>query len=396
MKILLSCTLGLVVACAGCGGPSVHSREGGAVAPLAVRSVDWNAAHAAIGKVRAVTDAGDVAAVFSESGAHVFASGALVASDASVTDWIDADTILGPDGSARWIIGVNALGKVYHLRGRSSFEEVSERYGLGGHRVRGAAVLGMGFVGFLLDGEIALADGEHVTRYGLPSVAEIAGGNGFGAGLGKDKVLVFTAARRVARSYALAGATHVALGPDGRLYATTPRAVYGTNPAGELRLLYETKSDTIHGLVVSGEHVWFGDGEELGVVDGARVAETNGAHIAADAKLAASTTGDVWVLSGGALSRFARVDPEPDLAREWQGKLSGVFARACASCHLPNGPSGVDLSTAEAWHSHRSLIRDRVVVSHTMPPQGRSLDAADREAIRVWAEAAAVGAPVTH
>ncbi len=379
--------IALALSLAACGGARVHGREAGAVAPLAVRPVAWNASQWPVGKVRAVADAGDVAAVFADDGAHVFNAGAHVATDASVKDWIDADTILGADGSGRWIIGVDGGGKIYHLRGRSSFEEVSERYGLGGRRVRNAAVLGTDFVGFLLDGEIALADGQHVTRFGMPAVHELVGGGGFGAGIANDQLLVFTAARRAVRSYALPEATHVALGPDGRLYATTKRGVYQSGPSGELDLVYESSSDSIHGLVASAEHVWFADGEELGVVDGGRVAESSGAKIPADAKLAASTTGDVWVLANGALARYGRVDPEPDLAQIWQQRLSGVFARSCAACHQPGGPSGVDLSNAEAWHSRRALIRERVLDSHTMPPAGRPLADADRAAIEAWAKA---------
>jgi mono/diheme cytochrome c family protein len=97
-------------------------------------------------------------------------------------------------------------------------------------------------------------------------------------------------------------------------------------------------------------------------------------------------TGDVWVLASGKLSRFARLDPEPELARAWKDKLSGVFARSCASCHQSNGPSGIDLSSAEAWHSRRTLIHDRVVVSRSMPPQGHALADPDRDAIKVWSE----------
>jgi hypothetical protein len=372
---------------AGCAGAGPHTREAGVVAPLAVRPVAWNAAQARVGKVRAVADAGDVAAVFADDGAHVFTSGVLVASDTSVTDWIDAETILGPDGSARWIVGVNARGRIYHLRGRSSFEDVSERYGLGDRKVRGAAVLGTSYVGFLLDGEVALADGTQVVRYGLAPLVDLTGGGGFGAGIAKDKLVVFTATNRAARSYALPEASAVAVGPDGRLYATTPRGVFASNAGGGLDLVYETSSDSIHGLVASAEHVWFADGTELGVIDNGRVAETTGAKIAPDAKLLASTSGDVWVLAGGALSRFARLDPEPEIARAWNEKLSGVFARSCASCHLPNGPSGVDLSTAEAWHSHRAMIKERVMTSRTMPPSGRPLADEDREAIRAFTEA---------
>ncbi len=381
----------------GCGGKadSARSPEGTSVTsrlakdPLGVRAVPWNAAKARVGKVKAVADSGDVVAVFADDGAHVFTAGALVATDTSVRDWVDADTILGPDGSARWIIGVDGRGRLYHLRGRSSFEEVSERFGLGAHRVRDAAVLGTGYVGFLLDDELALADGERVTRYAVPRLFELNGGGGFGAGVARDSVFVFTARHRAIRTYALPNATHAVLGPDGRLFATTPRAVYATNAAHDLVLMHESDhGDAIHGLVASAEHVWFADRDELGVIDGEHIALTNGAKIPVDARLAPSSSGDVWVLADGALSRFARVEAEPDVARAWNDKLSSVFARACASCHQANGASGVDLSNAEAWHARRMLIHDRVVVSRTMPPQGHVLSDADRESVRQWTEAA--------
>ena len=48
--------------------------------------------------------------------------------------------------------------------------------------------------------------------------------------------------------------------------------------------------------------------------------------------------------------------------------------------------SGTDLSTAEAWHSERGAIRDRVVKSMTMPPEGHPLSETDRAAIRAWVE----------
>ena len=62
-----------------------------------------------------------------------------------------------------------------------------------------------------------------------------------------------------------------------------------------------------------GDDVWFADGPELGVVDGERVAETTGVHVAPDATLAPSPSGDVWVLGSGALLRFARPIPESAL-----------------------------------------------------------------------------------
>lgn len=357
--------------------------------PLAVRPVEWNATKARVGKVEAVADSGDVAVVFANDGAHVFTAGAHTTTDTSVTDWVRADTILGPDGAATWIVAVNAKGRLYHVRGRQSFEDVSERYGLGQHKVRDAAAIGTGWVGFLLaDGELALADDKQVTRYGIPKLTELNGGAGFGVGVSKDSVFTFTARHRAVRTYALPNATHAVMSPEGRLFAATPNGIYATNAAHDLTLVYATRTARIHGLVASAEHIWFADGDELGVVDGATISRTKGARIPPDARLIASTTGDVWVLSKtGTLTRYARVDPEPEVAKAWHESLSPIFARACANCHQKDGPAGIDLSNAEAWHSHRTVIRERVVTSRTMPPLGHELSDSDRDAIKAWSNA---------
>lgn len=366
----------------GCG-PAPHTRAAGALTPLSVRPVDWNPGKANVGSVRAVADAGNVVAVFADHGATVLSSGAAVATDTHA-GWVQAGTIAGADGSARWIVGVDAQGHLYYLRGLSAFDDVSARYGLEGRKVLRAAMLDASHVGFLLSGEIAVADGHRVTRYRTGSLLDLEGGGGVGAGLAKDSIVSFGAASLAARSFPLPDVTRVAVGMDGRLYATTPRAVYASGPDGKLALVYSADADTVHGLAASGAHVWFADGRELGVVDGDHVAETTGVGLAPDAVLAPSSSGDVWVLAGGKLQRFARVDPEPALAATWNSTLSPIFAKVCSSCHQPNGSSGTDLSTPEAWESERQAIRDRVVVARNMPPEGHPLSDADRQAIAAW------------
>ena len=394
--VSVAANVALAATLTACGvGP--HTRAAGVVGQVSVRPVEWNPAAAELGDVRAVADTGDVVAVFADDRATVFSSRAVVAVDRAVKGWVDADTIYGADGSAQWIVGIDGKGRVYYLHGRSSFEDVSERYGLGSKAVRTAAVLGPGFVGFLEGGEVALADGRQVTRYGvtcpertapagcLPS--ELVGGGGFGAWIVPSGLELLNAGAKTVTSFALRDAKRAALAPNGRLYAMTPRALYAADARGQLALIYEADGASLHGLVASGEHVWFADGTELGVIDGDKVAETTGARVAQDARLAASPSGDVWVMAGTSLKRFARTDPEPALGAVWNQSLAAVFARACSACHLPNGESGTDLSTAEGWQSERAMIRDRVLVRRTMPPQGHALAEADRVAIAVWAAA---------
>jgi len=370
---------------AGCGaGP--HTRAAGAVTPLTVRAVPWNPSQAQVGRVSAVADAGSIVAVFGDSGATVLGSGAVVAVDRSVTDWASASTIAGADGSARWIVGIDRRGHLHYLRGSSAFEDVSARYGLDGRAFRGASMLDASRVAFLVDGGLAIADGSRVARYdALPQLLDVAGGGGRGAAIGAGLLVAFDPTLSATRSYAIPGISAVAVGRDGRIYASTRRALYAAKPDGELALVYDAEGDTLHGLAASGAHVWFADGPELGVVEQDHVAETSGAHVPPDARLSPSTTGDVWVLSDGKLDRYARAEAEPALATTWTTTLAPIFARVCSACHQPNGSSGTDLSTAEAWESERAAIRERVVLSRTMPPQGHPLSDADREVIRAWA-----------
>jgi hypothetical protein len=370
-------------ALAGCGA-APRTRAAGAVAPLAVRPVPWNPGNAPVGRVSAVADAGAVVAVLGDAGVTVLSSGAVVATDRTVTDWVDARTVRGADGSSRWIVAIDGKGRLYYLRGTSSFEDVSARYGLEGRRVLGAAELDPARVGFLLDGEVDVADGRRVTRYAAPApLVSLAGGGGGGVATSRGAVVLFDATM-AARTFPVPGVTHAAIGADGRLYASTPRALYASTERGDLALLYDAGADTLHGLVASGSHVWLADGAELAVVDGDHVAETSGVRIPPDARLAASPSGDVWVVASNSVRRYARVGPEPALEVAWSSTLAPIFARSCASCHLPGGISGTDLSTAEAWESEKTRIAERVVTGRTMPPEGHPLADADRAAIAAW------------
>jgi mono/diheme cytochrome c family protein len=330
-----------------------------------------------------VADAGKVVAVLGDAGATVLSSGAVVAVDRSVTDWVAAETIRGADGSPRWIVGVDGKGRLHYLRGLSSFEDVSSRYALDGRRVLGLAMLDPARVGFLLDGEIAVADGRRITRFSAPPLSSLAGGAGSGAAVAAGAIVLFDT-RMSARTFPLHGVTRVAIGADGRLYATTARALYVSTDQGDLALLFDAGGDTLHGLAASGGHVWIADGSELGVVEGDHVAETSGAGIPPAARLAPSPSGDVWVIASGGVERFARAEPEAGLRVAWSTTLAPIFARSCASCHLPGGISGTDLSTAESWESERRQIAERVVEGKTMPPEGHPLADADRSTIAAW------------
>ena len=396
---IVALALSVTIAATGCG-PAPRSRSAGPIATLAVTPVAWNAANAPIGKVTAVADNGDVVCVFADDGASIFSAGAVVARDGSAKGWTAGDSIYATDGATRWLIGIDRGGHVHRLRALSTFEDVSARYQLTSKRVRSATVVGPGRVAFLLGDEIALSDASRIAILSSATYSMLAGGGGFGAGITKDGVDLVNATNGLVTRFALPGATWAALDPRGRLYAATRRAVYAADASGTLALVFDAGNDGIHGLVASGDRVWFVDRGELGVVDGDHVAMTSGANVGSDAKLQPSPSGDVWVMGAGKLERFAITAeatganpaqqtpqathlPHPST---WSTAIAPVFARSCAACHQPNGVSGTDLSTEAAWEGKRPLIRERVVIGRTMPPQGHPLSDADRAAILHWME----------
>ena len=185
-------------------------------------------------------------------GHRALASGAVVATDRSVTDWGDAQAIRGADGSARWIVGVDGQGRLHYLRGMSSFEDVSSRYGLDGRRVLGVAMIDRARVGFLLDA--GDRRGRRAPRHPLRGAARgHAARRGRASAPGSARGRSPVRREDGERTFPLPGVTAAALGADGRLYAATRRALYATTSTVISRSSTTRSAETLHGLVASGD-----------------------------------------------------------------------------------------------------------------------------------------------
>jgi len=376
----------LVILLSACAAELPRAENGAPIAPFAVRAVDWNVTHVPLSAVPGVADDGGIVVVLTEEGAKIFSSGAEIATDTKETRWIGAGVLPGPDGSPRWIVAVSADGEVSYLRNLTTFEDVSPRFGFEGFPVLGVASLGGRSAAFQLHDELAIADGRRVTRYKTAPFAQVTGGAGIVVGVTNDGLQVFRVSERSGATYALPHVTTAAVGPDGRIYAATANALYATDATGSLALVYRDAAARIHGLVTSGPRVWFADGGELGVLEGDRVSLTHGAGVGSDARLLASASGDVWAVTGATLARYQAALASPTEQTRWATTVAPVFARSCASCHLPNGRAGLDLSTPAAWEAHRGAIVQRVVVSKTMPPPESPLLDSDRAAVKTWSD----------
>ncbi len=399
MKTTLSFALPLLLAA--CGGAGPYSRDGG-VQRLATRAVDWNPTHADVGHVAAVADRGGDVVVFSDGAATVMESGAVSLVDRSVAKWIGAATIPAADGGVPWIVGLDDKGRVRRLRARTGFEDVSARWGLEKSRVLGAASLGAHGAAFLYDGGIAMAGGDgKVVRLGGVPITTLAAGGGVGAGVSNGAIVRVDPSSFATKSFALGDAIATAVDDGGRLYAATPDAVYAENDKGELTLRFRATLGAIHGLVASKGRVWFAEGPELGAIEDGHVVATTGAKLPPAGRLFPSTSGDVWIVAGGALVRIARdagqAQPTTPSAPgapttpstvghddAWSAQVQPVFARSCSACHLPGGPAGIDLSTPAAWQKHKGDVKARVVEKRDMPPYGHPLAPSDLAAIQAW------------
>jgi hypothetical protein len=353
---------------------------------ITVETVDWNPGLADTGTIAAVAEVGDATVVYSNKGALVFNGGAISASDNSVVTWTYAATIPASDGSGTsWAVGLDDQGRVLRLEARMALEDVSDRYGLKGVKVLGVVNMGQ-YVGFALENEFAIADGDTVVRYD-GALHAISGGPSRLAGIKADgSVLLFDAKTMSAATFQVKGASSTAIDAGGRLVVAGSEGVF-VQPLPDVGTALQKGFDTggapVHGMVLSGPRVWFAFGSELGSLDPQGAYKTQGANVPADASLFSSPSGDVWALSAGKLTRFTI--PVTGDEAVWRKTVQPVYVRVCADCHAPGGSSGIDLSSYAAWSQRKALIYDRVVVKKNMP-QGRTLNDADTQAITSWSK----------
>ena len=367
----------------GCGhGGTGAVTEG----PLSVHAVNWNPDGTDLGKVAAVTDLSDSAVVFSDKGMSAMLAGSVTGTDATVTSWASAGVIPAADSMGSWLVGLDTTGNVYTVDANGQLSNISDRYGLLGQKVHDVASLGGSDAAFRLDGQLAIADGINVTQYAL-TLASLAGAKGRAAGVSPDgTVHVFDLASGQDSAIPLPGAAFVTFDNDAKVVAATAHALYGEDASGHLDELIDLSGATIHGLAGAPSGVWVAIDTELGLLTGTTLGKSSGAMLPADAVIAPSSSGDVWAISGGALTRYSAISMGDQAM--WQEEVLPVFTRVCSQCHLPGGAANIDLSYYGAWLSRRALVKQRVFdkMPTPMPPTSASvmLTSADLAALQAW------------
>lgn len=354
---------------------------------MGVRAVDWTPDGDALGKVTAVVERGATTAAFGDTGAVLFTNGAHEVTDPMLTTVEAAAVIPAADHNGLWIAGADAAGTVWRLFAGEQFEAVSTLYGLEGDAVSGLAPIGATGTVFTVAGGLAVSDGTNVTRYDTGALTGVTAGGGRIAGVSPEGVVVFKAQAEEMTAFDLPGAAAVAFDDEGRLLALTPEAIYREDAEGALVEIYASEGAGLLGLAAAPGRVWFSDGTIAGLVDPDGVALSPEGALPDGAVISGSPTGDVWVIAGGALSRLA-LDIGTDGARQaWEADIEPIFEKACTPCHLPGGTAPVHLSTYDAWETHRTSLKQRVLEKKDMPPQGFELSDDDRKAIGDWLSA---------
>lgn len=350
--------------------------------PISVRAVTWNAASADFGTVHAVAEPEGALAVFSSRGMQWLAGGVQTALDARVMSWRGAAVIPAADGSATpWTVGIANDGTVWRVRDRTTLEDVTGRFALSMRSVQSIAVLNNNRVAFGYEGGVAVTDGMTVQRWADPAYANLVGAGNRLAARTAAGVRVFDATSGMQVMYALPAATGVAFDGNGRLVVTAGPMLYTESSVGELMPVVRS-GPSLRAPVRSATRVWLIAGTQLALWQDGEVHPAPDVTVNATTTLLPSTSGDVWVLTNGRLTRYGFVD-SPDV-HVWEDTVRPVFARRCVPCHLPGGTGNLDLTTYTAWRMNRATIRGVAITDRTMPPPPGMLTAAERTALSQW------------
>jgi mono/diheme cytochrome c family protein len=361
------------VALAACGGASY---SGPIVAPT-------RAGELAAGSDVGLVMLGGVGYAFEPRHVSVLRGARVVArTDAPGPAWTSATALTGPDGE-RWAVGL-ANGGLWRVTITGELEPVGARLGIGDARVLAIDASGTGFAIGLAGGVAFSRDGAHLERLAGGDVTHVAIAGARVAASRDDALEVFDLERGTRVVYPVERSSAVAFtDPPGRSGepARLVVAAGGTAYAEDRGVLQRIPAPgQVRELAVSGPHIWLVARDGLFSYDQRGLIERiSGLPAAAHIHRAAAS--DVWVSQAGRSIRYSL--DAPTRSTDWQTVVAPVFQRACAKCHLADGPADLDLSTAADWASHAAVIR-HMVDTQAMPPAGASISDADRATLQRW------------
>jgi len=378
-------------------GAGCSSSDSGA-STLTLSPVTWNPSNTNVGQVQAVAEYDKTVAVFGAQGVTAFVSGAAVGTDATVTSWTSSGVMPSADGLGMWLVGIDGDGRLRRVGSQAAIEDVSDRFGLASDKVQALAG-DTGVTGFLLAQGLAVSDGKTVAHYDATTSHGVAAGAAQVAVAVDSGVRIFEPSKGDQETdVGLPDATFVAYDATGGLFAATNHALYKVE-GGEAHAVYDAGGRTVHALAAAGSNIWVAVDGDLAVVQNGQVSVTSGAAFPPDAHLAGSPSGDIWLVAGGQLFRYAvqaNAGGGGGDEATWSATVQPIYASVCSNCHSAPGSgkdtSNVDLSNYALWDAHRAKIYQRVVAQAgtptSMPPSGSgfTLTEVQRAAIEAWSK----------
>jgi len=370
---------------AACSPQSLPSGE-----PFKLSELVWNGKQQDFGAISTVTELYDDTLIFTSLGTVVLTGGVTLAMDPSLRNASQAAVLPAADLSGSWAVAIADDGSVRRLKNRSVMEDVSDRYGLAGIRVSELSAMGTTGAVFRLPDEIAVADGQHVTRFS-GALRMLAGSDGRVAGVLDGRLRLLDVKTAQARDFDLGAPTGVLFDGQGKLFMSTADALYEEDEPGSLRKVLSSPDEPIQQMVRAGSTLFLQLGTSLAMLrDGAlrRAADADAlAALPEGTRIIGSPSGDLWTLLDGKLRLLGEDSgggADEDL---WRRNAQPIFTRLCATCHLPGGSAGIDLSTYAKWAARRDRIAMRVLDGKPtpMPPAGAgTLTSDEQAALQAW------------
>lgn len=352
----------------------------------AVQRLDWRGEAIEVRDVHAFVETGDALVVCTSTHTVVLEGGVEREAFLELSACRDLASLPAPGGDGRWLIAVDAQGKLRRAPDGAASDGgviIADRFGLQDAEVSAVRAFGPSGAAFETRAALVVADGETVASFDIGPVTGLTTGGAFVAAMRGDQAFVLEAATGGQRTYDVHDLRSLALDNTGRLHALGDDALLIEDDGGALARVmgFERAQTSTHSPLGAMLHahgrLWFVLDGELARFDDGVLSLSEGAALPHDAVLSAGASGSIWALAGGGLTRFWASSDSRDSAR-WQDVVRPIFLARCAGCHP-------DLDSEDAWRARLGRIYERVISDRAMPPDNATpLADEERRTIEVW------------
>lgn len=287
--------------------------------------------------------------------------------------WESIATMRALDSQGRWIVATDHDGHIWRIHTSGALDELGSRLRIEQASNVLASEQTTAFVG--KDRIAIISDGVHRRDYVVAGRSPAIDNERF-AQIIRDHVELWDLKQQTRVRFKVPNAKAIAFF-RGRMIVRAPDAVYvQTGDSLRKHRLHEVRA------IASGKQLWVLTRDQLLILEGESLRPTDVSPI--DVHAMFGDRRGVWLAGSFGLQRLQIADD--DDAREWRTSVRPIFTRVCSECHLPGGAAALDLSTIDAWVTHRTQIAEQIS-TYAMPPRTSQLSEADRATLLRWLRA---------